>query len=78
MIRIVVSNQPIIGDGENDCTGTLFSSVAGSSVEAYQVLPVGAQTDDFMPQDAFIFIAKTECKLGGKIRISPRLMHFLL
>lgn len=64
MIRIVVSNQPIIGDGENDCTGTLFSSVAGSSVEAYQVLPVGAQTDDFMPQDAFIFYCKDGIQAG--------------
>ncbi|EFO61071.1 Hypothetical protein GLP15_2884 [Giardia lamblia P15] len=64
MIRIVASNQHIIGDGENDCTRTLFSSATGSSVEAYQVLPVGTQADDFMHQDAFIFYCKDGMQNG--------------
>lgn len=53
MLRIISSKHHIICDG-GDSNGALFTSGTGSSVEAYQVLPVGGQMDELMPHDAFI------------------------
>lgn len=54
MIRIVASNRQIIGGSGNNCAGELNASRADSSIEAYQVLPVGVSADDYLSKDAFI------------------------
>lgn len=54
MIRIVASNSQVVGVNGDNSVGALNSSRADSSIEAYQVLPVGTTKESFISRDAFI------------------------